>query len=79
MKLDAVRRNYDRAARHYDFWTKLVFHKLLGLYRYRRRSIDLLGNVEGAKVLDVGCGTGNNWPILVPLIGTTGSVTGVDY
>lgn len=79
MKLDAVTKNYDRVAPHYDLGTDFVFHRLLGLRRYRDNAIEQLGDVLGATVLDVGCGTGNNWPTLVSRVGPSGRVIGVDY
>jgi SAM-dependent methyltransferase len=74
-----VTRNYVRIAGQYDFWTDLVFHRLLDLYQWRGRTIEQLGEVRGSMVLDVGCGTGNNWPLLLPRVGSSGHVIGVDY
>lgn len=44
----------------------------------RRAGIDLLGLQPGQRVLDVGCGTGLNLPLLDAAVGPTGSVAGVD-
>ena len=79
MKLETVSTNYDRLAPYYDRVTDLVFHRLLGFGRYREAMIERLGDVAGATVLDIGCGTGNNWPHLVPRVGPSGRVIGVDY
>jgi ubiquinone/menaquinone biosynthesis C-methylase UbiE len=79
MQLGDVVRNYDWAAPRYDRWTDLVFGRLLGVEKYRERTIDLLGPLEGATVLDVGCGTGRNFPILAPRVGATGRIIGLDY
>lgn len=79
MKLKDVERNYGAIAATYDFWTDTVFHRLLGLYRWRLRAIDMLGDIEGARVLEVGCGTGNSLPLLMPRIGQYGSVVALDY
>lgn len=79
MHLQEISNNYDRAARYYDRLTDVVFGWLLGLEAERRRAIELLGDVEGATVLDVGCGTGRNLPILVPRVGARGRVVAVDY
>lgn len=78
MELDEVRRNYDRAARFYDLFTDL-FEALIGGRRLRARTIDLLGPVEGATVLDIGCGTGRNFPLLVSRVGPDGQLLGFDY
>ena len=79
MKLETVSANYDRLAPYYDRVTDPVFHRLLGFGRYREGLIERLGDVSGATVLDIGCGTGNNWPHLVPRVGPAGRVIGVDY
>ena len=79
MELQDVQRNYDAAAAYDDVATDLVFHRLLGLRRWRRRMVDVLGDINGATVLDVGCGTGNNFPLLAPRVGSTGGIIGVDY
>jgi demethylmenaquinone methyltransferase/2-methoxy-6-polyprenyl-1,4-benzoquinol methylase len=79
MHLTEISDNYDRAARYYDRLTDVVFGWALGLEARRRRAIELLGDVEGATVLDVGCGTGRNLPILVPRVGARGRIVAVDY
>lgn len=79
MRLEDVPRNYDRAAKHYDTWTDIVFGRLLGIERLREHAIDLLGNLDGKVVLDIGCGTGRNFPFLVPRVGANGRIIGVDY
>ena len=79
MKLNEVTQNYDGAARYYDRLTDIVFGRVLGLERYRGHTIDLLGNLDGATVLDVGCGTGRNFPLLTERVGERGKIVGVDY
>lgn len=79
MKLDEVRKNYDRIAGRYDRWTELVFDRLLRVEQYRERTVDLLGDLTNRVVLDVGCGTGRNLPLLVPRVGAGGRVIGLDY
>ena len=74
MRLEDVEENYDRAAKHYDTWTNLVFGRLLGVERLREHAIDLLGDLDGKVVLDIGCGTGRNFPFLIPRVGSTGRV-----
>jgi ubiquinone/menaquinone biosynthesis C-methylase UbiE len=79
MQLNKVSQNYDGAARYYDRLTDLVFGRILGLEKYRRHTIDLLGDLDGATVLDIGCGTGRNFALLVERVGERGNIIGVDY
>ena len=49
------------------------------VYRAGRvAAIDLLALRPGHRVLDIGCGTGLNFPLVQDRIGPTGSITGVD-
>ena len=50
-----VRERYDRTARHYDIMTWSM--EVMAMDRYRSR---LIAEVEGARVLEVGVGTGRN-------------------
>lgn len=50
-----VRERYDRTARHYDIMTWPM--EVMAIDRYRSR---LIAEVEGARVLEVGVGTGRN-------------------
>jgi len=54
MKLREVSQNYDSAARYYDRLTDIVFGHILKLEKYRSHTIELLGDLDGAIVLDVG-------------------------
>ncbi len=76
---DRVRRVYDRHAGQYD--RALALFTLIG-YRtgaYRRRALEALGVRPGQTVLDLGCGTGKNIPLLAAAVGPTGRVVGVDF
>jgi len=79
MKLEDVSRDYNKASRFYDPLTSFFFHYLLRVERYRRSTIDMLGDLRGKRVLDIGCGTGRNLPILAPRVGESGSVVALDY
>lgn len=79
MKLSEVSQNYNSAARYYDRLTDIVFGHILGLEKYRSYTIDLLGDLDGATVLDLGCGTGRNFSLLVERVGERGNIIGVDY
>ncbi len=79
MKLSEVSKNYNGAARYYDRLTDIVFGRILRLEKYRSHTIELLGDLDGATVLDVGCGTGRNFPLLAEKVGEHGRIIGVDY
>lgn len=65
---------YGPGARFYDV---LSFER--PVYRAGRvRGIELLDLKLGDRVLDVGCGTGLNFPLLRDLVGPGGEVVGVD-
>ncbi|MBX3099348.1 MAG: methyltransferase domain-containing protein [Salinibacterium sp.] len=65
---------YGGGARVYDALSgeRLVYR------RGRIAGIDLLELREGDTVLDVGCGTGLNFPMLADAVGPTGRVIGLD-
>ena len=74
-----VRRVYDRVAGRYD--GALVLFALIG-YRtgaYRRRAVEALDARPGQTVVDLGCGTGKNLPLLAEAVGPRGRVVGVDF
>jgi ubiquinone/menaquinone biosynthesis C-methylase UbiE len=79
MQLSEVERQYDRASKYYDAFSSLVLGGLLRAEKYRERAVELLGDLRGATVLDVGCGTGRNFGLLVPRVGEHGRVIGLDY
>ena len=45
---------------------------------YKRRMRDLLEPLTGARILDVGCGTGDDACAIARLVGSSGEVVGVD-
>lgn len=69
---------YQRQAKHYDFAIQL--YRLLGLRidTYRSRSVELLRLRPGNCVVDLGCGTGLNFPHVIEQIGPKGRLIGVD-
>ena len=79
MQLDEVIRGYGRTARGYDRRLRFWFGTVLRIEKHRERAVDLLGPLEGARVLDIGCGTGANLPWLAPHVGETGHIVGLDY
>ena len=69
-----VRRRYNRLARFF-----VLFEWLFLLPRgIRGRAVSRLGLEPGARLLEVGCGTGRNFAHLVQAVGAQGHVYGVD-
>ena len=65
---------YEAAARFYDAFSGEGLVYSAG----RERGIALLGLRPGDTVLDLGCGTGLNFALLVAAVGPTGAVIGLD-
>lgn len=65
---------YDRWARLYD----LIASHAPGVGRLRHRAVDALRLDRGDTVIEVGCGTGANLPLLAREVGPRGTVIGVD-
>jgi ubiquinone/menaquinone biosynthesis C-methylase UbiE len=69
---------YRKRARHYDVTANLYY--LIGFreWAYRKKAIDSLGLQPGDTVVEIGCGTGLNIPLLRHVVGPGGKVIGVD-
>jgi ubiquinone/menaquinone biosynthesis C-methylase UbiE len=67
-------RRYDRIARFYSTFEPfyLIFPPA------RRRAVAALGPKAGDTVLEIGAGTGRNFPFLVEAVGPSGTIIGVD-
>jgi len=72
--LERVVARYDRIAPWYRFgeWTILLAPG------FRRRAVAHLRLKAGERVVEVGCGTGRNLPVLREAVGSAGEVIGVD-
>lgn len=79
MRLRDVQRNYDRLASTYDFWDRWLSQPIAGIRELRAMTVRSLALSSGQHVLDIGCGTGLNLPLLVDAVGPEGLVVGLDY
>lgn len=74
---DAYRRRaprYDLTVRLFDLFAWLGFD----ISGWRRQAVAALGLKQGDTVVDVGCGTGLNFPFLYHAVGPEGQIIGVD-
>jgi demethylmenaquinone methyltransferase/2-methoxy-6-polyprenyl-1,4-benzoquinol methylase len=78
LTVEQIREVYRRIARRYDRAVALfpVFGVRMG--RYRRDAVVALGLAPGQTVVELGCGTGLNFPLLLDAVGPHGHVIGVD-
>ena len=69
---------YQSGAKHYDITT--ILFRLIGLRMkaYRLLAIKKLSLQHGNSVIELGCGTGLNFPFLMEQIGLEGRLIGVD-
>jgi demethylmenaquinone methyltransferase/2-methoxy-6-polyprenyl-1,4-benzoquinol methylase len=71
--LELAKEKYRRHAAHYD----QVGAPALGA-AFQREAVALLRLGAGDVVVDVGCGTGSNFPLIEAAIGETGRLIGID-
>jgi demethylmenaquinone methyltransferase/2-methoxy-6-polyprenyl-1,4-benzoquinol methylase len=69
---------YRKYAENYDLAVKL--YHLLGLKigKYRKMTVGALELSKGDTVVELGCGTGLNFPLVLDVIGPEGKLIGVD-
>ena len=70
----SIRQRYDRLAKFITFFEWLLFLPA----GFRQHAVSRLDLGQGDRVLEIGCGTGRNFPYLSAAVGPTGRVTGVD-
>lgn len=73
-----VKHLYDTGARRYDFATILFRLAGLRMQTYRSEIVESLDLKKGDTVLELGCGTGLNFPLVLEKVGPTGTIIGVD-
>lgn len=69
---------YRKRAGNYDITANLYY--LIGFreWTYRKMAVNALNLGLGDTVVEIGCGTGLNFPILQRLVGSEGKIIGVD-
>jgi demethylmenaquinone methyltransferase/2-methoxy-6-polyprenyl-1,4-benzoquinol methylase len=69
---------YRKKARNYDLTTKLYYLLGVRFQAYRKEAVNSLELEPGDTVLDLGCGTGLNFPSINAAVGPRGKIIGVD-
>ena len=69
---------YRKKAKHYNITSRLYPVPGYPQQAQRRRAVRALGLRAGDTVVDVACGTGQNFPLLEQAIGSEGRIVGVD-
>ena len=69
---------YRRKAKHYNFTSRLYPVPGYPQQTQRRRAVRKLALRPGDTVVDVACGTGQNFPLIERTIGPEGRIVGVD-
>lgn len=75
---DEVRAIYDKGARYYDPTVWLYYLAGMRIGRWRRKGIEALALRPGDTVVEIGCGTGLNFPLLQQAVGSKGKIIGID-
>lgn len=70
---------YRKRAATYDVTANLYYLVGFREVKYRKQSVSALGLNPGDTVVEIGCGTGLNFPYLLESIGETGRLIGVDF
>lgn len=71
-------RLYRSRSKLYDFTARLYPFVGFRQNAYRKQAVRALGLQPGDTVVDVGCGTGLNFPLLQQAVGPAGRIVGVD-
>ncbi|MBI2832428.1 MAG: methyltransferase domain-containing protein [Chloroflexi bacterium] len=69
---------YRRRARRYNFTANLYYLIGFRLQAYREKAVLALNLHPGDTVVEIGCGTGGNFPLLQQAVGPNGKIIGVD-
>lgn len=69
---------YRKRAKYYDWLSRLYYLIGFRYTGYRKKAVKALGLKQGDTVVEIGCGTGANIPLLQEEVGPTGKIIGVD-
>ncbi len=75
---EEVRQVYEKCAWIYEFAVYCCYLLGFPIGRYRRLVVDALSAKSGDTIVEIGCGTGMNFPLLEERIGAEGRIIGVD-
>jgi demethylmenaquinone methyltransferase/2-methoxy-6-polyprenyl-1,4-benzoquinol methylase len=75
---EEIRAVYQKRAGIYEFAVYCCYLLGFSIGRYRRLVIEALAPLPGDTVVEIGCGTGMNFPLLEEKIGAEGRIIGVD-
>jgi len=69
---------YRKRARRYNFTANLYYLVGFRIHTYRKKAVQALNLRPGDTVVEVGCGTGSNFPLLERAVGPEGKIIGID-
>lgn len=69
---------YRKRAKRYDFTANLYYLTGFRLQVYRKKAVQALNLQRGDTVVEIGCGTGANFPLLQRAVGPEGKIIGTD-
>lgn len=69
---------YDKRAKRYNLSAHLYYLLGFRLFAYRKMAVRTLDLKPGDTVVEIGCGTGLNFPLLRAAVGPKGKIVGVD-
>lgn len=75
---EEIRNVYEKRAGIYEFAVYCCYLLGFPIGRYRRLVIAALAPQPGDTIIEIGCGTGMNFPLLQEKIGANGRIIGVD-
>ncbi len=69
---------YRKRAKRYDFTANLYYLIGFRLQAYQKKAVQALNLQRGDTVVEIGCGTGLNFPLLRQTVGPEGKIIGTD-